>query len=559
MAETSPSPISNLKSGLSDTNQGCITRMVQGETILFFIFWLLLLYIGRSAMFSDPGTFWHVAAGEKMLSSKSVLRVDPFSFTFAGKPWVADQWLAECAMAVVHRLAGWDGLFTLACALLAGVYSWIAGRMLRAGLHPLTAGVLLAVVFLTGSPQFLVRPLVVTIALLAVTFAWLVDVESGRRSVRSLAWLVPLFVLWTNLHGGVLGGMGTVGLCAAGWCAVALRDSGAATGSSGGAGDAVGPANLGLLRCGFGLTALVVLLAATSLASPYGVALPREWFETLTMPLPKLISEHGPLVWTNPIGMATAALAAAYLAVLCGVLPHRPRVVWLLPLVWLALSVARVRNAPLFGVSAAIGFADMLPHSRIGRWLIKRFWSESDDHMERTAPVMRPNGITRMRTLFVPAVLPASAVAAALTLQIAGVGAPLVGRGWAKSDAGRWPVELTPVLATLGPPNSDEVRVFNDMNLGGFLIYYAPRCRIFIDDRCSLYGADFLAAYDRARRTDPARINDWQRDYGFRYALVETGQGFDCYLASSSRWLRLAGTPAATLYQRRLGDSPGVR
>ena len=51
---------------------------------------------------------------------------------------------------------------------------------------------------------------------------------------------------------------------------------------------------------------------------------------------------------------------------------------------------------------------------------------------------------------------------------------------------------------------------------------------------------------------DPARLDRWQREYGFDYALVETGGPFDRHLASTDRWTRLARTPAATLYERRM-------
>ena len=73
-----------------------------------------------------------------------------------------------------------------------------------------------------------------------------------------------------------------------------------------------------------------------------------------------------------PIGWATVLLALGYLAVLVSVLPERSRIVWLVPLVWFVLALGRVRNAPLFGVTAAIALADMLPHSRVGTWLKRR-------------------------------------------------------------------------------------------------------------------------------------------------------------------------------------------
>ena len=498
------------------------------EFFLFLVLWLGLLLAGRSAMLRDPGSFWHVAAGEKMLADGRAVRDDPFSFTFAGRPWVADQWLAECGMAIVHRLAGWDGLLLLAATLLAAIYACIAGRLFRAGLHILPTCLLLALVLLAGSPQFHVRPLVLTIGLLSLTLAWLVDVEAGRKRLRQLWWLAPLFVFWVNVHGGVLAGMGTVGLCVLGWCiAWALgKDS-----------------PIRQPRDAVEAALLLLALVAVSLLNPYGLALPREWLATLTMPLPSIIEEHARLDMTDPAGWATLALAAGYLAVLIGVFPKHPRITWLLPAVWFILAVQRVRNASLFAVVVAVVLIDVLPYSRIGRWLQSREMFSSP----------RPPAGWR------PAVLSLVIVVAAAAIQLAGIDLPIVGRDWARFDLARWPVELLPKLTEINRSNPDGARIFNDLNFGGFLIYHAPRLKVFIDDRCSLYGADFLQAYDHARTDDPAQIDRWQQQYGFGYALVEAGGRFDRYLSTSSHWSSLGRTPAATLYEHRLGVPQSVR
>jgi hypothetical protein len=498
------------------------------EFFLFLVLWLGLLLAGRSAMLRDPGSFWHVAAGEKMLSVSHVLRDDPFSFTFAGHAWVADQWLAECGMAIVHRLAGWDGLLLLTAALLAGIYTYIASRLFRAGLHVLPSGVLLAFVLLTGSPQFHVRPLVLTIGLLSLTFAWLTDVEAGRKRVGQLWWLVPLFALWVNVHGGVLAGMGTVGLCVLGWSIARIvgKDS-----------------PLHRPRDAVEAALLLLAIVATALLNPYGVALPKEWLQTLLMPLPSIIEEHARLDLADPVGWAALALAAGYLVVLIGAIPQRLRITWLLPLVWFVLALQRVRNAPLFAVVTAIAIADALPYSRVGWWLDRREML--------SAP--RPSVGWR------PAVLSLVVVVAALAVQLAGISVPVVGREWARFDPTRWPVELLPKLAEINQSDADGARIFNDLSFGGFLIYHAPRLKVFVDDRCSLYGADFLQAYDHARTDAPAQIDGWQRQYGFAYALVQTDGRFDRHLSATDSWTRLGRTPVATLYERRLGVPPPVR
>ncbi len=505
-----------------------LQRFFGGRSVLFFVLWLGILLAGRSSMLRDPGSFWHVVAGDRMLATGHVLHNDVFSFTFAGRPWIADQWLAECGMAAVHHLAGWDGLLLLTATLLAGIYASIAGRLLRAGLHILPAGLLLAVVLLASSPQFHVRPLVLTIGLLSLSFAWLVDVEAGRKRPGQLWWLVPLFVVWTNLHGGVLAGMGTAGLCIAGWCIawVLGKDS--------------------PLRCGrdaLAAIALLAALAATSLVNPYGVNLPQEWIKTLTMPLTNIIEEHAPLNLSEPAAWAAVALLAGYLIALVGIFPNRPRITWLLPLVWSVLAVARVRNAPLFAATTVIALADMLPHSGVGKWLKRREMLSSP----------RPPAGWR------PLLAPLTVVVLAAAIQIAGVSMPVVGRDWARFDPARWPVELLPELHEINQAGVNGAPIFNDLTFGGFLIYHTPRLRVFVDDRCSLYGGEFLQAYEHARLDEPAGIDRWQRQYGFTYALVETGGRFDGYLAGSAPWTLVGRTPVATLYQRRMGTSPSMR
>jgi len=497
------------------------------ESGIFLGIWLVLMLVGRSALFRDPGTFWHTTLGEKMLDAARVVRADPFSFTFPDKPWVAHQWLAECGMAAVYRLGGWDALLLVAVTLLAGVYTWVASRWIRAGFHVLAVGFVLALVLLASSHQFHVRPLILTIGLLGVTLAMLLDVEAGRKELRHLWCLVPLTVLWANLHGGVLGGLGSVAWVALGWClAWALGKESP-------------------VRCPRHVVALAGLLLVCGLSvlvNPYGLDLPRAWLNTLAIPLPGLIQEHARLDLADPLGWTVGLLALGYGVALIGVLPRWPRATWLLPLAWMVLACLRVRNVPLFAITAAIASAEMLPHTRWAKWLKRReMWLPPGEESPRVAD-------------WPSAIFPLILVASAVLLQVTAV--PVVGRDWVKFDPARWPMELRPELENINHAGPEKTRIFNDLNFGGFVIFHAPRLQVFIDDRCALYGGEFLEAYDHARREDPSQIDRWQQRYGFKHALVETGSAFDDYLKSAEAWQTIRRTPAATLYRHdtALGD-----
>jgi hypothetical protein len=197
-----------------------------------------------------------------------------------------------------------------------------------------------------------------------------------------------------------------------------------------------------------------------------------------------------------------------------------------------------------------IAIADILPQSRWAGWLAARGWfvgqvSNLSVDRSETCPT------TRLWT-----VVPVLLVLAGLLIQSAGVTVPLVGRGWARLDSRRWPVELLPRLRAIAAQGSS-IPVFNDALFGGYLIYYVPGLRIFIDDRAEVYGP-FLLEYDRARQADPARIESWRGRYGFRHALVEADSELDRYLSRCAAWKSLGRCASAALYEAASPDPVGM-
>ena len=198
-------------------------RLWLPQTGVFLAVWLLLMVGGRDRLFRDPGTFWHTRLGQIMLAERGPIHGDPFSFTgtavSTGPSWVPTQWFGECLMALLYQMGGWDVLQLAAVTILAGLYTWIAHRLLAAGLHWALAAAILILCIGAGSSHFHIRPHLATMVFFAVTIAFLIDFEAGRIGLRRLWWLLPIYLLWANLHGGLLGGLVTMALALAGWIA----------------------------------------------------------------------------------------------------------------------------------------------------------------------------------------------------------------------------------------------------------------------------------------------------------------------------------------------------
>jgi hypothetical protein len=499
------------------------------ETTVFLGMWLVLLVVGRRQFFADPGSLWHIVLGERVLSSGQLIRSDPFSCTMGGAPWIPQSWLPECALAVLHRLGGLDAILLATATLLACLYTWLTHRLLRAGMHPLLAVLVVVLAMAASSYHFLARPHLITLALLGVTFARLADFEAGRIPLRSLFWLIPVFVLWTNCHAGMAAGVGTLGLTAAGWVAAKFF---------GGNSPLVGRSQW------IALPVLVLLCSLTVLVNPYGVELPRVWASLIGSPvLPRLMPEHFPLLASGPEAGMVLLLGAVYAAALVGVLPKRPRVTWLIPLVWLGLTFTSIRHGPLFAVTAVLALADMYPHVRWASWLAQR-----GSVAFRLRPAPPPRWDVR------PAVVPLALVTTAVLLQLTGVACPVLGRGWATPDPKSSPLALLPKIRAGVVDRPEGTPIFNDMLFGGFLIYKAPEMRVFIDDRCELYGDRWLEEFADAQEHHPERIEEWAQQYRFDRALVIPGSGFDRYLSDADGWRRVGGTADAVLYRRATAE-----
>src|SRR5262249_53917860 len=156
-------------------------RFWRPETGIFLCLWLYLLLAGQTRLLRDPGTFWHTILGEKMLSSGQLIHGDPFCFTDppTKATWIPHQWLRERLIALLPRIAGLDSLVLATATILAFLYTWLAHRLIRSGLHWSLAGLLVVFVVAASASHFHARPHLATIVFFGVTFAWLSDFEAG--------------------------------------------------------------------------------------------------------------------------------------------------------------------------------------------------------------------------------------------------------------------------------------------------------------------------------------------------------------------------------------------
>ncbi len=182
------------------------------RTILIILagFFLISVMLLSSNSLSDPDTGFHLATGKYVVQNKTIPTHDPFSYT-SNAPLIAHYWLSGVVFYGIESFGGGWGLIVLV-ALIAGLtYSLILLTLrVRKALTPLSFVVLIPFVYFTVE-LWKVRPQIFSYLFIVLTIYLL---ESWR--IKGKTWplyvLPVLFLLWANMHAGVVLGIAICGL-----------------------------------------------------------------------------------------------------------------------------------------------------------------------------------------------------------------------------------------------------------------------------------------------------------------------------------------------------------
>lgn len=461
---------------------------------------------GSQSLLGDPDSHWHIAVGNWILANGAVPTVDSYSYTFAGQPWIAKEWLSQLALAASFRFGGWGGVTLLAAAAIGASFALLLRLLLR-DIKPLPAILFTVAAIAMAAPHFLARPHVLALPFMLIWVAGLVRAVEQRRAPDLL--LLPVMLLWANLHGGF-----TLGLLLAG--AFALE-------AIVGARDVVERRILFLAWLKFGAAAVLV-----ACITPYG---PESMLATLRIlglgDALGLIAEWKAPDFEKQSMQELILLVALYLALSRGL--KLPLIRLFIVIGLLHLYLVYSRNAELLAMLAPLAIAPVLA----------RLW-----------PSLRADPSARYRDSVVD-----GAAALARPAGVAAVAAGLVFCAFFAGGLLRY-AAVAPPPATMPSAAMAYAKhagltghVLNHYNFGGYLIHAGVPT--FIDGRGELYGGDFIKRYgDTIGLRGEQPLESLLESHRIEWTLMPPDQPANRLLARLPGWHQAYSDEAATIFVR---------
>ena len=511
-----PARVAPLSPGFHSAQWGRWTRVLAPSFAdCFFVAVLIWLFVcgasGWKGLLMDGDTGWHIRTGEYILANHAVPTHDLFSFSKPGAPWFAWEWLSDVIFGLLFRIGGLKAIVLFAGALIA-VYATVLLRYaIWRGANALLAAA--ATFFAVGSASlhFLARPHLFTLLFLPACL-WLVEADR-RKNTRWIWALIPVTVIWTNLHGGFLVFLVLLALLVAGNALEAFLGRPRWP--------AVRRYSLLLLGC-----------SAASFVNPLGIGLHFHIIEYLRADwIRNLVQEFQAPTFRSEGQFQYEVLLIAGVVVAGALIRRRslPEAFWLLFLAHCSLT--SVRHVPLYASIAA-----PLVASELSVWWKSIAAERAKSSIVRILHQLGEDIAPSFRWM---SVWPVAVVAALMAIN-----API-----------QWPADFPSEAFPVAMVHQNQAllesgRLLAPDQWGDYLIYSNyPKQRVFVDGRSDFYGESLGKEYLHLLQG----AYDWRtilKRYGFDRALLPVDWPLTAILKLDPAWHVVKDDGKAILFLR---------
>ena len=178
------------------------SRLRQAAFIAALLFFFLFFY---QTPFQTGDSIWSNVIGQWIVTHHHIPTHDHWAWTAVGQPWTPQEWGFEVLLYLTNHVLGFLGvvlMMTLVSVLTWVVLTDLLKRQGRA--YPRLWALLAAAV---SCPWDQIRAETFSYLFFVLTL-WILEVS--KKQPRTLFWLIPLELVWVNLHGSYPLGIGVV-------------------------------------------------------------------------------------------------------------------------------------------------------------------------------------------------------------------------------------------------------------------------------------------------------------------------------------------------------------
>ena len=166
----------------------------------------LLVFTVSFFKIADLDFWWHLKTGQVIWEQKEFQHTEIYSFTAPGRPYVDHEWLFQVIQHLLYSAGGPTAVILFKCIILITIYLLITRFLLQKAVNPWIVVTLIVVSIAGGRTRFIERPEILTELFLVCSYLW-IQKYLETKDWRHLIPVLPIIVIWSNIHAAVILGL----------------------------------------------------------------------------------------------------------------------------------------------------------------------------------------------------------------------------------------------------------------------------------------------------------------------------------------------------------------
>src|SRR5260370_23284388 len=111
----------------NNSPRGWVRLLIPSVGDLIFIALLAVLTLTPLSvrLLGDAGIGWHIRAGQEILATHAIPRLDSFSSSMSGKPWFRWEWLYDLVVGGLEPITGLNGVVLITALMIAAGFGGV--------------------------------------------------------------------------------------------------------------------------------------------------------------------------------------------------------------------------------------------------------------------------------------------------------------------------------------------------------------------------------------------------------------------------------------------------
>ncbi len=174
---------------------------------------LFVVFISNSKLAGEDDLFWYLSTGRYIVESGTVPSSDVFGITTAGTPWIPFEWGWDVINYYIFSAGGYLGLHIFSTLLILIIINLILYNLIKLKTNYTLISIILVILLLGTAMRLSVKPHLISYLCIVLLLTIIIKYRYIDRKNYKILYYIPLiFLVWINMHMGVLAGLFLLGL-----------------------------------------------------------------------------------------------------------------------------------------------------------------------------------------------------------------------------------------------------------------------------------------------------------------------------------------------------------